>query len=114
MFDIDKIKIIIKNFAENNNFLQQIDIENFEKLDFDRQNYIKIDNKKFICLNENKLKSNIEIIFGKIVVEIDSIDEEEWYFIEKNIFFNINVIDYQNEEILLESIINECKNHKFL
>jgi hypothetical protein len=83
--DIETIQSIIKEFAEKYNFLQEIDIEKIETSIFNRQDYYNIDGKKFISINKYDTKTVIE--FGKINIEIDSIDEEEWHWIDKYIFF---------------------------
>jgi hypothetical protein len=112
MLDIETIKNILKEFAEKYNFIQQKDIEKLETEDFNRQNYRKIDNKPFICMNQ--FTDKIEIVCGKIIIEIDTIDEEEWYYIEKNNSFYINILDYPNENKLIEAIIKECKKYNLL
>ena len=104
--DIDKI---IKEFAEKYGFIQQIDIERVEQLDFDPKNYNNINNKKFICLKDKNL-----IALGKINIEIDSIDEQEWYWINDDYYFFINILDFAKEENLIEAIIKECKNYKLI
>jgi hypothetical protein len=112
MIIIFKLKNILKEFAEKYNFIQEIDILMVETSDFNRQKYLQIDNKPFISINEYKNK--IEIVFGKINIEIDTIDEEEMYYIEKNDYFVINPLEYENENILIETITRECKNHKLI
>lgn len=112
MIDIETIKFMMKEFAEKYNFIQQKDIEKLETEDFNRQNYHKIDNKFFICMN--KYTDKTEIVCGKINIEIDTIDEEEWYYIEKNNSFYINILDYPNEDRLIEAIIIECRKYNLL
>jgi hypothetical protein len=108
--DIENIKNCIKEFAEKYNFLQEIDIERVENSEFNREDYVKMHNKNFICIN---IKTN-EIVSGKISVEVDTIDEEEWYTIDKNNYFTINILDFLEKDrlTLTEAIINECKNNK--
>jgi hypothetical protein len=112
MIDSEIIKNVIKEFAEKYNFIQEIDIIMLENSDFNKKNYSKMNNKNFISINEYKKK--IEIVCGKINIIIDSIDEEEYYSIDKNDYFIINIIDFTNEDRLIESIIKECINHKLL
>lgn len=103
-----RIQTIIKEFAEKYNFIQEIDIRIIETSDFNIQNYRKIDKKPFISSEGNN------IVFGRICIEIDTIDEEEWYSIEKNNYFILNTIDYENEDLLIETMTNECKKHNFI
>ena len=112
MIDIEIIKNIVKVFAEKYNFIQEIDIIMVENSDFNKKNYSKMNNKNFISINEHNKK--IEIVCGKINIIIDSIDEEEYYSIDKNDYFFIDVINFQNEDRLIETIIKECKNYKLL
>jgi hypothetical protein len=112
MIDMEIIKNVIKVFAEKYNFIQEIDIIMVENSDFNKKNYSKMNNKNFISINEYNKK--IEIVCGKINIIIDSIDEEEYYSIDKNNYFFINIVDFTNEDRLIESIIKECKNYKLL
>ena len=60
----------------------------------------------------NILKTQID--FGKINISIDTIEEEEWYYIDMKNCFVIDIVDYSNPERLLEEIIKECKNYKLI
>ena len=112
MLEIETIKFAMKEFAEKYNFIQQIDIENVETDDFNRQNYLKIDNKPIISIN--KYSDKTEIVCGKINIVIDSIDEEDYYSIEKNNIIYINILDYPYEDELMEEIIKECKKYNLI
>ena len=102
--DLNKI---IKEFAETYGFLQQIDIDMVETSVFQRENYLKINNKKFICIDTYTDK--VEISIGKIIIYIDSYDENDWYSIDKNICIRINIDDFPNEYSLINEIVKECK-----
>jgi hypothetical protein len=106
------IQNIIKEFAEKYNFIQEKDIDRVETSDFNRQNYFELDNKPFISIIN--FKSSIDITIGKINIEIDTIEEEEWYTIGKIYSAFINISDYKNEDLLIETITNECKKHKLI
>ena len=112
MMNIITIKNIIKEFAEKYNFIQEKDIERVETSDFNRQNYLELDNKSFISIII--INKGIDITIGKINIEIDTIDEEEWYSIEKNYSAFINISDYKNEDLLIETVTNECKNYNLI
>jgi len=112
MIDIETIQNIIKEFAEKYNFIQEIDIEKVETSDFNRENYIKMDDKNFICIS--KYIDKTLITCGKINIEIDSIEEEEWYYIDKNNYFYIDILNYPNEDSLIEIIIKQCKTYKLI
>jgi hypothetical protein len=106
---IDSIQTIIQVFADKYNFIQQIDIQNIENADFDVKNYNKINGKKYIIISNN----SIEI--GTIFILIDTYDEgDEYYSIDTNALFSINIVDILNEDILIECMISKCKQFDLL
>ena len=107
--DLNKI---IKEFAETCGFLQQMDIEMVENADFDRKNYLKISNKKYISID--KYTDKVEISIGKIIIEMDSYDGNDWYSIDKNIFTRINIEDFPNEYSLINEIAKECRKYDLI
>lgn len=108
--DLNKI---IKEFAETYGFLQQIDIDTVENSDFDRKNYLKINNKKFICI-DTYTTDKVEITIGKIIIEMDSYDGNDWYSIDKNIFIRINIEEFPNEYSLINEIAKECRKYNLI
>jgi hypothetical protein len=112
------IKNIIKIFAIQNNLIQQSDIDYIENLEFDARNYKKINGQKYIYLFNYQNIQRIE--FGNIIINIDK-DEDgdnEYYSIDKNLLFFINIADLLQadllqEESLIEIIISTCKNNNF-
>lgn len=108
MIDIEIIQNIIKDFAEKYDFVQQINIDNVVKV-FNIQDCLKMNYKKFISINQ--YTNSVEIVSGKINIVVD---EEEIYYIDKTNYFFINVLDYINEDKLIEAIIKECKKYKFI
>lgn len=108
----EKIQNIIKEFAEKYNFVQEMDIEKIENSEFKWINYKNLDYKPFIILNIYPTAT--EIAVGKINIIIDTIDEEEWFSIEKDNYFIINIVNDENENLLMEKITNECKNCKLI
>lgn len=104
------IKLIINYFAETYNFLQNVDIERVENdVVFNKDDYRKLDNRKFISID--KYPDKIEISFGRIIIEIDTIDEEEFYTIEKDAYFRLNLIDFPDEDSFVKTIRKECKKY---
>jgi hypothetical protein len=106
------INNIVKEFAETYNFLQQKDIDMVENSDFDRKNYLKISNKKYISID--KYTDKVEITIGKIIIEMDSYDENDWYSIDKDTLIRINIEDFSTENSLIEAIITECKKYDLM
>jgi len=110
--DIEIIKSTIKEFDEKYNFLQEIDIEKVETSVFNRQDYYNIDGKKFISIN--KYDTKIVIEFGKINIEVDTIDEDDLYWIDKDILFSLNILDFSNKDDLIDAMLIECKKLNYI
>ena len=101
---------VITDFVDKYDFIQQKDIEYIENLDFDVRNYNKINGKPFVSIDEHD-SSKIE--FGTISIIVDKYDEdEEYYTIDKNTLFVIDIVDFLNKETLMEEIIQKCKFYK--
>lgn len=117
MLDIESVKNIVQEFAKKYNFIQQIDIETAEKVaDFDTymKGCYKIGGKKYVVIHE--YSDRTEIVFGTIFISVDKDDEgdEEYYGIGQNRVFLIKVADVSDTDALLETMIEKCKEHKFL
>jgi hypothetical protein len=111
--DIQSIEIVIKDFAFKYNFVLHSDIEKIETSDnFNKKDYQNIDGKKFISIN--KYFEKIIIYCGIIQIEIDEIEEEEWFSIEKVDIFTIDTFDFLTEDKLVEEIINKCKKYNVI
>ena len=115
MLNIDDVKNNIQEFAYKYNFVQEIDIEKIENsISFDRKDYFNIDDKNFVSLYINKHTNDEIIQFGKIEIVIDSIDEEEFFSIEKNDYFLINIHDFSTIDELTEEFIKQCKKYQLI
>ena len=104
---------IVKEFAETYEFLQQIDIDTVENSVFQRENYLKINNKNFISI-DTYTTDKVEITIGKIIIEMDSYDGNDWYSIDKNIFIRINIEEFPNEYSLINEIAKECRKYNLI
>ena len=107
---------VINDFVNKYDFIQQKDIEYIENLDFDIKNYNKINGKPFVSIynHEHDHKSS-KIEFGTISIIIDKYDEdEEYYTIDKNTLFIIDIVDFLYKETLMEEIIQKCKLYKLI
>ena len=113
--DIEMTQNIIKEFAEKYNFIQQIDIEMVEKLT-DFNEYIKSCNKmhgkKYVIIYE--WQNKIEIQIGTIFINVDKDEEgdQEFYIIDKNRLFSINVMDFSDKDTLMESMFVKFQTSK--
>jgi hypothetical protein len=118
---------IVSEFSKKYDILQETDIEDVEKCDFSSANYKAIDGKKYVSIYTTKCKEEKEeeeeeeeeekeedkytLVFGNIRILIEEIDEEEWYYIEKNILFSIDNVNKDNISMnMLETI---SKQHNF-
>ena len=115
--DIEIVKNIVQEFAEKHGFIQDTDIYRVEKLiDFDAfmQGCNKMHGKIYICINEWRDRSEIEM--GTIFINVDKDDEgyEEYYSIDKITLFRFDVANFSYKEALIDSIIEKCKKHKLL
>lgn len=117
MIDIETTKDIVKEFANKYNLIQQIDIEIIEKLtDFNEyiKNCYKLNGKKYIIMYE--FQNRIEIQVGTIFINVHKDDEkdEEFYGIDTNRLFLINVFDFPDKDAVMEAIVKECLNKKLI
>ena len=91
-------------FAIKNNIIQGKYINYLENdnTPFNKKEYNEIHNKNYVeIINKN---NEFFLDFGKILVEVDSIDEDDFYFIDKEILFSIPIL---NETINSENVLND-------
>jgi hypothetical protein len=107
---------VINDFVNKYDFIQQKDIEYIENLDFDIKNYNKINGKPFVSMYDHDHEhESSKIEFGIISIIIDKYDEdEEYYSIDKNILFIIDIVDFEYKETLMEEILQKCKLYKLI
>ena len=119
MIDINRIEIIIAEFAKKYNFLQWKDIANVvtkSKPMFSKKQ-LQMDGKSFVKITEwnekNSKDKNYALFIGKIYFTIDSSSQdEEIYSVDTdNHSFAINLSDFSDEQTLIETIIEKCKEY---
>jgi hypothetical protein len=96
----------MKEFAIKNNIIQGKYIDHLENNEtpFNKKDYDKIHNKYYIeIINKN---NEFFLDFGNIIVEVDTIDEDDFYFIDKEILFSIPIL---LEAISSEEILNNLE-----
>lgn len=108
---IDYIKIKIDEFAVKHGFVQQKDINRIEsdERSFDKKEYDQIHNKNYIGLMKVKREDKIFVEVGKIQIEMDTLEEEDYYSIDKNIFFSIPFLEDSIIEDILDNVLNHVK-----
>ena len=115
MIDLDILQSNISMFASNYNLIQQSDIERIEFSDkFNRQDYLTIDGKKFIYLFIHKYHNIFEIRFGKIKIEKEYLEEEEYYSIEKKNQFKINIMEFSDIGLIMNEVHKKCIINNFI
>jgi hypothetical protein len=122
MININRLEIIIAEFAKKYNFLQWKDIANVvtkSKPMFSKKQ-LQMDGKSFVkiteCIENNSKDKNYVLFIGKIYFTIDSSSQdEEIYSVDTdNHSFAINLSDFSDEQTLIETIIEKCKEYNHL
>jgi hypothetical protein len=116
MIDTNRLEVIIAEFAKKYNFLQWKNISNLfikskpmftkKQLQLDGKSYVQIE-----CI----AKSNDYILYiGKIYFTLESSKKEEIYSVDTGDNFTINLSDFSDEETLIETMIEKCKEYNHL
>jgi hypothetical protein len=115
MVDLDILQDYINIFATKHELILQKDIERIEFSDkFNREDYDNIDGKKFIDFLFNDYHNIFEIRLGKIKIEKESLEGEEYYSIEKNIEFEINIFEFSNIDDIMKEVYVKCILYNFI
>jgi hypothetical protein len=70
--------------------------------------YLKILSKsEVIGIDKNKIKEQLELMFNKIIIELDIEDDNED---DNKLFIEMNKLEISNEDVELENFINEVTN----
>lgn len=107
MLDIVVIKNMIQEFAEKYRFMQQSDIDRIENAEvFDCTNYDKIHGRPIVLVHEYSDRTLIQV--GTVFVNIDKDDEgdQEFYSIDTETLFFIDVKEYLTTDAIMEVIMN--------
>ena len=116
--DRKRLEMLIAEFAKKYNFLQWKDVSNLfikskpmftkKQLQLEGKSYVQIE-----CIGKN-MKEYI-VYIGKICFDIDSYSSsgEEIYAVDTydNHSFAINLSDFSDEQTLMETILEKCKEH---
>ena len=108
LLDDERVKTIIKEFAEKHNLLQMKYV--YER--FTNKDYKSIDRKIFVSVDEYSQKTT-EITFGIITLVYDDI-EEEHVWLEDKCLFVIDLCYYFTEEELMNEIVKKCKKYNII
>lgn len=119
--DLNRIKRIVSEFAKQHHFLEWKDIANVvtkSKPMFTKKQ-LQMDGKTFVQIIEriekNTNKKYILLFIGKIYFDLDSTSKEDIYSVDtENHSFAINLSDVSDEQTMIETMIEKCKEYDFL
>ena len=120
MIEINRLEIIIAEFAKKYNFLQWKDISNLfikSKPMFTKKQ-LQMDGKSFVDITKYTEKNSADINYilyiGKICFTLESSKKEEIYSVDTEDGFSINLSEFSDEETLIETMIEKCKEYNHL
>jgi hypothetical protein len=122
MIDTNRLEVIIAEFAKKYNFLQWKNISNLfikSKPMFTKKQ-LQNDGKSFVDITKYTEKNSTDINYilfiGKIYFIIDSYSSsgEEIYSVDTDNGFSINLSDFSDEQTLIETMIEKCKEYNHL
>jgi hypothetical protein len=109
IIDDSLLELLISKFAEKRDILQM----KYVNERFDKGDYKAIEGKFFVSIDIYSHKTT-EITFGIIRILRDDIEEEEWFSLEDDCLFNIDLRYFFSKELLMEEIVEKCKKHKMI
>ena len=109
MIEDDRLEIIISEFAEKHALLQMKYVNEM----FVKGDYKSIEGKFFVSIDIYSQKTT-EISFGIIMILRDDIEEEEWFSLEDECLFRVDICNFTTEKELMEEILNGCKKYKMI
>lgn len=119
--DINRIEICVAEFAKNYNLLQWKDISNLVTKSKPRftKKQLQMDGRTFVHLTKHKERYSKDIHYilyiGKMDFILDSSCEEEIYSVDTdNDSFAINLSEFSNEQTLIDTILEKCKEYNYL
>ena len=118
MMDINRIEIIVSDFAKKYNILQWKDISNVvtkSKPMFTKKQ-LQMDGRTFVHIIKHKERYSIDIHYilyiGKIYFTLESSKKEDIYSVDTdNHSFSINLSEFSDEQTLIDTIIEKCKEY---
>jgi hypothetical protein len=121
MMDMNRIEIVIAEFAKKYNFLQWKDIVNVvtkSKPMFTKKQ-LQMDGKSFVEIKEycEKNKDTQYVLFiGKICFNLESSSKkEDIYSVDTDgDCFSINLSEFSDEQTLIDTMIEKCKEYNHL
>ncbi len=121
MMDINRIEICVAEFAKKYNILQWKEISNLvtkSKPMFTKKQ-LQMDGRTFVQITKHKERYSKEIHYilyvGKIDFILEGSSKEEIYSVDTdNDSFAINLSEFSDEQTLIETITEKCKEYNYL
>ena len=118
---MNRLEMIIAEFAKKHNFLQWKDIVNVvtkSKPMFTKKQ-LQMDGKTFVKITEYQetygtYEKYILLFIGKIDFILDSSSKEGTYSVDTDYGFSINLAEFSDETTLIETILEKCKEYDCL
>ena len=113
MIDMKRLEIIVAEFAKKHNFLQWKDIANvvMKSKPMFTKKQLQMDGKSYVYIEKEKNKDNTYVFLCKIYFNLESSPKEEIYSVDTEDIFAINVSDFSDEQTLIETMIDKCKEY---
>ncbi len=109
IIDDSRLELLVAEFAEKHDILQM----KYVNERFDKGDYKAIEGKFFVSIDIYSHKTT-EITFGIIRILRDDIEEEEWFSLEDDCLFTIDLRYFFSEELLIDAFVKGCKKHKMI
>ena len=109
IIDDNRLELLVAEFSVKHDLLQM----KFVNEMFDKGDYKAIEGKFFVSIDIYSQKTT-EIRFGIIRIMRDDIEEEEWFSLEDDCLFRIDICNFSTEESLIDAFMKGCKKHKII
>ena len=113
--DIRNLERIVAEFTEQYHFVPYKEVEKVEKKSkpLFTKKQLQMDGKSFVNITEYIEKNKKEYVL--FISKVDFILENDEYSVETyNDSFSINVTDISDEQTLIETMIEKCKEYNHL
>ena len=113
MIDMKRLEMIVAEFAKKHNFLQWKDIASvvMKSKPMFTKKQLQMDGKSYVYIE--KKKDNTYVFICKIYFNLESL-KEDIYSVDTEDIFAINVSDFSDEQTLIETMIDKCKEYNQL
>ena len=114
---VERVEQVIDAFTWKHGMMQDADVDQVEQSEFSSASYRAMDGKTFVSVcsyffpRADESKAVVTVVFGKLRVLVENVDEEEWFFLEKDVVCDIALVHDDDWEARMESL---CRQNKLL